>query len=328
VTGADTVFKTAPATGSTASDITVVGATLNGVVDADGQATTWRFEYGTTSAYGTNTSDRSAGSTGGEQTVSQSIGNLEPATTYHYRLVAIRSGQTVTSDDGTFTTVAAPDVTINAPTDVTATSATFHGATDTHGAAGTFTFTVTATDSGYATTTPSEVVPDSGTLTATLSDLPGDGSFTVQVNVTAGGAARHSAKAAFSTPVSVPYTGPTRAGDGLDPYPTDASPVRSVNNFQIKASRVMGSGRKATLTLTLPGPGVVRITHRYLKTVDKTVEGGTVTLRLSLNKAGLRALRKARSRARSVAYHIRYTSTGGSTARQRDRLTFKRKASR
>ena len=198
----------------------------------------------------------------------------------------------------------------------------------THGLAGTFTFTVTATDSAYTTTTAPAAVPGDGSLSTTVGDLPAGARFSVRANVTTTAATTHSQPTTFATPAAAPYAPPTRpAGGGLEAYTAPTAP-RVVNRFQIKASTVARNGRRATLTLTLPGPGVVRIAHRHLETIRRDVEGGTVKLRLSLNKAGLKALRRSKRRARSVAYTVRYTPTGGATARARDVLTFKRKAAR
>jgi hypothetical protein len=62
--GGDAVFTTlVPPDVSTgdASGITPSSATLNGTVDANGRSTTYYFDYGTSTSYGTRTSSRSAG---------------------------------------------------------------------------------------------------------------------------------------------------------------------------------------------------------------------------------------------------------------------------
>ena len=71
--GADGIFTTSATpvavTGS-ATNVTPTSATLNGTVDPNGRATTWYFEYGTSTSYGSKTADRSAGS-GTSTTASQ-----------------------------------------------------------------------------------------------------------------------------------------------------------------------------------------------------------------------------------------------------------------
>jgi len=91
---------TAPATG-----VTSKGATLNGSVTASsGAPTTYYFEYGTTTAYGSKIPVPDGATAGGA--VAQAIGGLAPNKTYHYRLVAGALGFTSPGADVTFKTPA------------------------------------------------------------------------------------------------------------------------------------------------------------------------------------------------------------------------------
>lgn len=89
-----------------ASEITSSGATLAGTVNPRGVATTYRFEYGKTTAYGTKVPvpNESAGSGTTDVAASQAISGLEPSTTYHFRLMATNANGTVYGQDQTFTT--------------------------------------------------------------------------------------------------------------------------------------------------------------------------------------------------------------------------------
>jgi phosphodiesterase/alkaline phosphatase D-like protein len=98
------------------------GFTLSGTVNPEGAATTYRFEYGTTTAYGTNipVPDASAGSGSTAAVVSQNVTGLLPNTTYHFRLSARHgSGTPVTTTDQTFLTPpsgpAPPTAVVSAP---------------------------------------------------------------------------------------------------------------------------------------------------------------------------------------------------------------------
>ena len=91
-------------TGS-ASSVTLNSATLNGTVNPNGEATTYYFEYGTDTNYGSTTSSVSAGSGTSAVSVNDSISGLSSDTTYHYRLVATNSEGTSYGDDKTFSTV-------------------------------------------------------------------------------------------------------------------------------------------------------------------------------------------------------------------------------
>jgi hypothetical protein len=99
------VVATSPATAVTAQT-----ATLNGVVNPRSLPTTYRFEYGETTAYGTSSPDAGAGAGTGSVNVNFSLGGLQPGTTYHYRLVAANVMGTSYSADQTFRTPAEPHV--------------------------------------------------------------------------------------------------------------------------------------------------------------------------------------------------------------------------
>jgi len=83
------------------------GATLTGSVNPAGAATTWWFEYGPTTSYGSKTSSKSAGSGTAATGVSAAVEKLTAGTTYHYRLVAQSSAGTTRGTDVAFMTIAA-----------------------------------------------------------------------------------------------------------------------------------------------------------------------------------------------------------------------------
>ena len=94
------------ATTGAASAVTATTATLNGTVSPNKESTTYRFEYGTTTAYGSQTP---AGTSGGnaDRPVSADITGLAPSTTYHFRLFATNASGTATGADAQFTTAPA-----------------------------------------------------------------------------------------------------------------------------------------------------------------------------------------------------------------------------
>ncbi len=85
--------------------VTAEGATLKGTIYTYSLDTHYRFEYGTTSSYGTNVPvpDADAGTNPVVQ-VSQAVTGLQPSTTYHYRIAAENSKGPGSSSDATFTT--------------------------------------------------------------------------------------------------------------------------------------------------------------------------------------------------------------------------------
>jgi hypothetical protein len=75
--------ETKPATSVGAKE-----ATLNGIVNPEGQETKYYFEYGQTTAYGTKTAEASAGSGTSNVEESKAITGLEPEKIYDFRIVA------------------------------------------------------------------------------------------------------------------------------------------------------------------------------------------------------------------------------------------------
>jgi hypothetical protein len=110
--GADQTFTTASApTGpaptavtKAASKVGWLKAQLNGSVTPRGSATTYFFEYGTTTRYGASTAHKSAGSGRTAKSVSAALSGLTRHTTYHFRLVAVNASGTTFGVDKTFRT--------------------------------------------------------------------------------------------------------------------------------------------------------------------------------------------------------------------------------
>lgn len=110
----------AAVTGTT-TGVTATSAVVEGAVNPEGQATTYWFEYGPTSAYGAQTAPRSTGSGTAVQSAAASLAALEPGTTFHYRLVAENATGKTTAGDQTFSTLgtAPPPPSAPAPQAVT-----------------------------------------------------------------------------------------------------------------------------------------------------------------------------------------------------------------
>jgi hypothetical protein len=105
--GADEYVPAPTATTGPASAVGDRTATLTGTVNPKGAPTSYRFEYGPTTAYGNSTADSGAGSVLTDVTSSANVAGLAPATTYHYRAVASSAGGVVHGADRTFTTAPA-----------------------------------------------------------------------------------------------------------------------------------------------------------------------------------------------------------------------------
>jgi hypothetical protein len=242
--GADGTFSTAPGTLPSASDVTVFGATLHGVINPHGAAATYHFEYGTTTDYDRSTAEADGGSGNGELAVSQATGRLTPATTYHVRVVATINGQTTTSDDTTFTTGAMPIAIATDPTGVTTTQATIGGTVNTFGKDGTYRFSVDAINGAYTTTTDAQPVPAGDGVhgvSAALAGLPAGESFRVVLSVTSNGGTTVSDQVVFSTaPVQTPPAPPPVGANGL--YGCGAPTINAYNQHPKPGDTIVITG--------------------------------------------------------------------------------------
>jgi phosphodiesterase/alkaline phosphatase D-like protein len=140
-------------TGSSAS-VGSTSAQVAGTVNPNGSATTYSFQYGATTAYGSQTASVSAGSGTAAVAVSATIGGLVPDTTYHYRLVASNGSGTANGTDGTFTTAKTPPVVVTGGASaVTATQAVLNATVNPQGKATSYQFQY-GTSSAYGLQTP------------------------------------------------------------------------------------------------------------------------------------------------------------------------------
>ncbi|HEY2142657.1 MAG TPA: hypothetical protein VGG98_11440 [Solirubrobacteraceae bacterium] len=89
-------------------NVTLDSATLRATLDPEGSDTTYRFEYGTSSTYGSRVPmrDVDAGSGSSAQVVGVPVEGLAPGTVYHYRLLTSSNGMTAEGPDHTFRTFA------------------------------------------------------------------------------------------------------------------------------------------------------------------------------------------------------------------------------
>ena len=174
--GGDATFTTSAAPTVVTGSVSGIGpkaATLHGTVTPNGLSTTWYFEYGTTTKYGSKTSSHSAGSGTTAQNVSSSLSTLKVATVYHYRLVASNSGGTNVGEDRTFETSQPPAVQTGAAQAVGADTATLTGSIDPRSRATSWYFDYGTTTS-YGHRTPTRSAGSSSgvqTVTETITGL-------------------------------------------------------------------------------------------------------------------------------------------------------------
>ncbi|MGH2975144.1 MAG: hypothetical protein ACRDLL_09810 [Solirubrobacterales bacterium] len=105
--GVITKIQAPSAVTAPASSVSATGAQLNGTVNPLGDAATYRFEYGTTTSYGTSAPapNGAVGADSVDHPLSLTLTKLKPNTTYHYRIVAAgQLGFTATGADISFKT--------------------------------------------------------------------------------------------------------------------------------------------------------------------------------------------------------------------------------
>jgi hypothetical protein len=97
-------------------NVSSTSATLNAKINPGGSETTYRFEYGTSEAYGSHipAPDLAVGFGKEGLSVASHVQGLEPSTTYHYRVVAINGEGEERGADETFTTEPAVGMPVSA----------------------------------------------------------------------------------------------------------------------------------------------------------------------------------------------------------------------
>lgn len=107
--GADHTFRTSgnpPAEAATgaANSESKNGATVTGVINPENQATSYEFQYGLTTAYGSSTLEATVPKGKAPVSVSAVLTGLQPGAEFHYRLVAFHGSLPSYGDDVTFFT--------------------------------------------------------------------------------------------------------------------------------------------------------------------------------------------------------------------------------
>jgi hypothetical protein len=138
---ADAASSPSVATGS-ASSITASAAILNGTVNPNGASTSYRFDWGLTTAYGQTSAVKSAGAGTKVVPAAARIKGLLPGTFYHYRLGALNKFGGTEGADRRFRTAGnPPPEAATGPAEVTsASTATVTGVINPHGENTTYEF--------------------------------------------------------------------------------------------------------------------------------------------------------------------------------------------
>jgi hypothetical protein len=219
--------STPDATTGSATQVTTGGAQVAASINPHGQSTTYAFQYGTSTNYGSQTSTADGGSGTTTESVHATLSGLASGTTYHYRVVATNSsGSTAGSDQTFMTNRTPPTVAAGSPSLVTSGSATLTGTVNPRGKATTYSFQYgPTTNYGLQSTSTSAGSGSSNvTVHATLSGLePGTVYHFRLVAMSSDGTAV-SPDATFST------TGDQPAPGGPLPVVSEAAAVNVTSN--------------------------------------------------------------------------------------------------
>lgn len=201
-------------------------ATINGLVNPNGQATTeCKLEYGPTAAYGASAPcATSPGSASVRTPVSADLSGLESGVEYHYRVVEKTGSGTVSGADQTFTTTLppTPKATTGSASGVSQKAATVSGMVNPEGGVTSCEFEY-GTTSSYGSSVPCAKAPGSGeeavAVSAALSGLTAGTTYHFRLAATNASGTTHGADATFTT---LADTCATNAA--LCPKPVESTP--------------------------------------------------------------------------------------------------------
>jgi hypothetical protein len=214
--------------------VTSTTATLQAAVNPNNQVTTCEFQYGETTAYGSEAPCEPASLQGGFQFVSAALSGLEAGTAYHFRVVLENaSHETQEGTDIPFTTVPTPNT--DPVSEIAATSATFNG----H-------FTLDAIPTRYSFIYNAGSECGGGGSTPTAEPEPSTGASTVQLAVKATGLAP-------GTNYSVCLVTSNASGSDTGPAVTFTTPPAAPAVSEESVSAV--SATSATLTALIDPNG-------------------------------------------------------------------------
>ncbi len=222
--GPDLTFTTgagppAPSVTSTSvGTITTTGATVSGNVNPNATATTYKVEYGSTTAYGSSTSSTSAGSGSSAVAASVPLTGLTSSTTYHARLVAQSAAGTTNGPDLVFTTADVPPSVANATTGgITTSAATVTGDVNPNRVATTYRVEYGTTVAYGSMTSPVSAGSGSSAVAASvpLSGLTAATLYHARLVATSAGGTTNGPDLNFTTDTPPPPSAPSLANTAV-----------------------------------------------------------------------------------------------------------------
>jgi hypothetical protein len=293
-----------------AQSITTTSATITGKVNPGGAATTYHFEYGTTSAYGVTLPDNDAGAGNADLGVNAPLSGLTPQTTYHYRLVA----NGVSGGDRTFKTgpnPRPPSVTSRTQAGTGPTSTTLRAYVTPNEAATTVRFEY-GTSTSYGASTPEQGIGAGSSriaVSAPVSGLKPNTRYHFRAVATNAAGITRGGDRAFTTartPTAVALTPSTTrpiwgsgmtitgkvSGQGSIPVALERQDFPFSSGFyQAAAARANGRGNFSFTVPPLFSTTRLRVTTRTALPISSSVVTASVAVKVGLYTKRLRGKR-------------------------------------
>ena len=189
------------ATTGTATNVAQSSTTVAGTLNPNGVTTSYYFQYGTNTSYGSSTPPTDVGSGTADVPVSADLTGLASSTTYHYRLVAVSSSGTTDGADQTFTTTTPPAVTTGSASRISHSSAGVTGVVNPEGQATTYYFRYGATTAYGLQSGPTSVGSGTGPVGvhATMYGLTANTSYHYQLVAQNAGGTSYGADQTLAT---------------------------------------------------------------------------------------------------------------------------------
>jgi hypothetical protein len=318
-----------------AQSITGNAATLSGVVNPVGAATSYYFVYADEASY---VAARAAGASDpyvdgeatapisvGEGTSAQDVGpdpiaELLPGQTYHYAIVAIdKYGLQSVGEDQTFTTPAGtpPSVSTGGASGVSQNSATLAGTVTTNGLQTNYGFEIGTEPGNYGPATGLGAIGGSATeeVSVALGELQPATTYYYRITATNADGTSKGEAGTFTTP-GFPIGLTTPAAPLVVAVPNVAIPKEEAltgasASIDVLAHKV--KGKTATIVLSVPSAGRLVASGRDLSQGTARASGaGEVSVKVSLTKAEQAVLSKHKGRRVKVEVALTFTPTQGS----------------
>jgi hypothetical protein len=232
-------------------------AVLAGAVNPENSPTSYHFVYGLTSSYGQSTPETVVGSNFAEDpTAPRLISELQPGTTYHYRLLATNQAGTEESPDETFTTSPpTPPVAITAgASGVSQNTATISGTVSTNGLQTKYGFEIgtEAGNYGPATGLGSLEGVTTEAVSVTLSQLQPGTTYQYRIVATNADGTSYGEPQAFATPgfptLLTPPSAPPLLATPAITFPTETGTTTKTTTKALTRAQKLAAALKACRT--------------------------------------------------------------------------------